>query len=106
MLLHPLVENAVVHGVSASSRPVRIVVDAHRDGDELRLKIEDDGPGFKSGRARRGVGLENTRSRLAQLYGRNHLFAIVPLLPHGAAVHIALPFRTAVPMTASLARGM
>ena len=71
LILQPLVENAVRHGVSAVSTAGRVDVRADVAGGRLRLRVCDDGPGVGKGTARAGsgTGLRNTRERLVQLYG-------------------------------------
>jgi signal transduction histidine kinase len=76
-LLQPLVENAVRHGIAPHPRPGRILVDATRAGDRLRMKIADNGDGVAAHYLtllNQGVGLSNTRARLEHLYGANHSF--------------------------------
>jgi hypothetical protein len=97
-LLQPLVENAVVHGVGRSRGPCRVSVRARREADELYLEVENDlPPGAAPGPARRpdreGVGLQNTRARLAQLYGDRGRLEL-ELRPEGIALaRVVLPFR-------------
>ena len=77
--LQPLVENAVKYAVSSHSGPARIAIRAARDGDAVRLTVEDDGPGLARSTASAGLtasegsstglGLATTRARLAALYG-------------------------------------
>jgi LytS/YehU family sensor histidine kinase len=70
LLLQPLVENAVRHGVAHRVEGGRLVVRADRVGERLRLEVRDDGPGVGGSRAAgNGIGLENARQRLEQLYG-------------------------------------
>ncbi len=68
LILQPLVENAVVHGVAPFDSPGRITVMSRLEGDVLCLSVRDTGPGVPPGTVF-GIGLSNTRSRLAQLYG-------------------------------------
>ncbi|MEM6326838.1 MAG: histidine kinase [Bacteroidota bacterium] len=68
LLLQPLVENALMHGVSAVSRTCHVQVRVERDGEQVRLVVEDDGAGLAPDR-RDGLGLRNTRARLQALYG-------------------------------------
>ncbi len=97
-LLQPLVENAVVHGVGRSRGPCRVTVRGRREGDELYLEVENDlPPGAAPGPGRRpereGVGLQNTRSRLAQLYGDRGRLEL-EMRPEGIALARAvLPYR-------------
>jgi two-component system, LytTR family, sensor kinase len=71
LLLQPLVENALKHGIAPKAGRGEVAIRARRAGLGLRLEVEDDGPGLpphgESGHGRRGIGLENTRSRLRQL---------------------------------------
>ncbi len=71
MLLQPLVENAMQHAVAVKPGPVQVNVRARREGDVLVLEVADSGPGFSptNTRAGRGMGLTNSRARLAALYG-------------------------------------
>jgi len=68
LMLQPLVENAVRHGIGPRAAGGRIEVTARREGSKLAIEVTDDGPG-PDGILVEGVGLTNTRARLAQLYG-------------------------------------
>jgi two-component system LytT family sensor kinase len=68
MLLQPLVENAIRHGIAPRVEPGRIEIHAQRQNGRLRLDVTDDGPGAPSPVAP-GIGLTNTRARLEMLYG-------------------------------------
>jgi type II secretory pathway pseudopilin PulG len=72
LVLQPLVENALQHGISRRTRAGRLDITAARQGDQLRLAVSDDGPGLAPTFAladATGVGLRNTRERLHRLYG-------------------------------------
>ncbi len=71
LILQPLVENAIKHGVSKIDEEGRIEINARRDGDRLVLCVRDNGPRISENglRAGEGVGLRNTRERLQELYG-------------------------------------
>ena len=70
MILQPLVENSVKYGVSQSSRPVTVTITAHADGNELVLRVADDGPGaVEDGKGGFGIGLANVRDRLTARFG-------------------------------------
>jgi signal transduction histidine kinase len=71
MILQPLVENAIVHGISALPGPGSIHVGAAREGGTLCIEVHDSGPGARAPATASvsGIGLSNTRARLAQLYG-------------------------------------
>ena len=80
LLLQPLIENAVKYAVSPSERGGTIRVEGRARGAMLELAVADDGPGLTStpaprSGAGRGVGLRNTRERLAVLYDDRHRFA-------------------------------
>jgi two-component sensor histidine kinase len=69
LLLQPVVENAIRHGIGARSSAGRIRISAHADNESLRLVVQDDGVGLKEPQGRDGIGLGNTRERLQALYG-------------------------------------
>jgi sensor histidine kinase YesM len=91
LLLQPLVENSIKHGIAATSHAGRIAVEVNRQADTLIIEVEDDGTGFDAG-ARDGVGLANTRARLQALYGSQHAFE-VGAAPHGGTrVSMTIPW--------------
>ncbi|MES2304618.1 MAG: histidine kinase [Gemmatimonadota bacterium] len=91
-LLQPLVENAIRHGYTDPTRPFSLLVRAEASGAGLRLTVLDDGAGMGSGQQREGVGLGNTRARLAGLYGTRATLEIGPGTDgRGARVLITLP---------------
>jgi hypothetical protein len=92
LLLQPLVENAVEHGVKRMADAARVRLRAERAGDHLRLEIADNGPGPNGAGA--GIGLANTRARLSALYGTGHRFELRALDSGGTLVTMELPFRT------------
>jgi LytS/YehU family sensor histidine kinase len=97
LLLQPIVENAIRHAVENQESTTTVTVRASTDGETLRLQIADDGPGFRGtagGRRSPGVGISNTRSRLAQLYGDEASLDIEDASPGGAIVTITLPLHT------------
>jgi len=88
LILQPIVENALEHGVSRVEGEGVVAIAAKRDGDHLLLTVRDNGPGLRD--AGTGVGLANTRARLAQLYGGG---AEVRLSEDGGVVaEISLPY--------------
>ncbi|HEX6040816.1 sensor histidine kinase [Longimicrobium sp.] len=96
MILQPLVENAVKHGLSRKRGAGRIEVRSRRAVHTLELSVRDDGPGFGGAPAggRTGVGLVNTRARLEQLYGADGFELYRGDAPGGGAlVRITLPLR-------------
>ena len=98
MLLQPIVENAVRHGLGQSEEAVTIEVVATSSNGSLNLIVSDDGPGLlapKPGRS--GIGLTNTRSRLLRLYGESAHLVIEQASGRGVRVTITLPIRTVPP---------
>ena len=96
LVLQPILENAFRHGIATRVTATTVTVTARKEGGVLRLCVSDDGPGF-SGTALRGssgVGIRNTRQRLAQLYGDMASLATDDASPNGAVVTITLPFHT------------
>ena len=93
LILQPIVENAVRHGISAVSTAGQLDVVAERDNGTLRLTVRDDGPGpgATTTRAGAGVGLRNTRERLAQLYGERGRLTIRRGEVTGTVVVIEVP---------------
>jgi len=98
LLLQPLVENAIRHGVGATTSAGRIVVTASRSGDRLVLEVQDDGPGpgRSTGAEEKGtgVGLENVRSRLLHLYGDEGEVQLTALPGKGALARVVLPINS------------
>ncbi len=95
LILQPVVENAIRHGVAGRSSAGRIAVRAARRGDRIVLRVEDDGPGPATSRpraAKAGVGLANTRARLRELYGEHASFELTHDAS-GTVAEIVLPFR-------------
>jgi len=92
LLLLPLVENAVRHGVSARSEAGRITVRADVVNGFLRVSVEDDGPGYRNGgTSGTGLGLRLTRERLERLYPGQHSVTVSGATPTGTIVTISIP---------------
>ena len=95
LMLQPLVENAIRHGIAPRAAPGTVVVTAARRGTRLELSVIDDGVGERPRAEHRdGVGLGNTRARLLSLYGSDHRFEAGGEPGGGFAVRIELPYRT------------
>jgi sensor histidine kinase YesM len=101
LLLQPIVENAVRHGIAHSVRQGVIAIRAEMKNDELLVSVSDNGPGFPPGAGDdrgRGIGLRNTRERLERTYGAGHRFLIQSKPGEGVTVQFRLPCRVgAVP---------
>jgi two-component system LytT family sensor kinase len=94
LLLQPLVEIAVRHGIAPYLRPGSIRVQSAREADRLKIEIVDSGAGLPPDRLmalNRGVGLDNTRARLAHLYPSAHRFTFSNL-EDGFCVTVVIPF--------------
>ena len=98
LILQPLVENAITHGVGKQNSPGRIVVHAHAEHDRLVLWVADDGPGVSgqaSAQIYERIGVGNARSRLSYLYGDDHEFTVVAPPNGGFTVRMTIPLRPA-----------
>jgi signal transduction histidine kinase len=91
LLLQPLVENAIRHGVAPRTGPGRIEIAARRENGHLQLQVRDNGRGLAANYCE-GVGVGNTRARLEQLYGPDHVFAMRNQPDGGLEVTVAVPF--------------
>jgi sensor histidine kinase YesM len=90
MLLQPIVENAIRHGLEPKVEGGEVAFRARREGDQVAIDIEDTGVGFAS-ITRGGVGLTNLRDRLRLLYGDAGSLAIAQNVPSGSRVTLRLP---------------
>jgi two-component system LytT family sensor kinase len=98
LVLQPLVENAVKHGVLPRELGGSVAVSIAKNNGRLHISVVDDGPGLPNDQAlAQGVGLSNTAARLAELYGDTAHFSLTLAPRGGVAAIIDLPFRTAVP---------
>jgi len=95
-LLQPLVENALRHGIARRADAGLVLVSARRDGGQLVLAVRDDGPGLPATPAAgSGVGLSNTRARLAALYGGAATLELANAEGGGAIATVRLPYHEA-----------
>lgn len=96
LILQPLVENAIRHGIAPRAQPGLVEIRAFRENGMVGLQVRDNGGGLKSSSPEtlmKGIGLSNTEARLKQLYGANHRFEISDVSGGGLQVTIAIPFR-------------
>jgi K+-sensing histidine kinase KdpD len=95
MLLQPLVENAIKHGISSKLDGGKVTIGARRENDVLKLEVADNGVGFDSSTSRRlykdGVGVKNVRDRLRAIYGNEDGFQIQSMPNQGTTVYITIP---------------
>jgi len=94
LILQPLVENAFEHGASRAEAGGVVEIAARRRDGQLVLSVSDPGPGVEEG-MEEGVGLANTRARLAELYGGAASLELATRAEGGARAEIVLPFRDA-----------
>src|SRR5689334_2475760 len=95
MILQPLVENSVRHGVAPRPEGGCIKIKAWRDNSLLRLEVEDDGPGLGvDAPLKERVGLSNTRARVTNLYGDEHGLKLHNAADGGLVASLSIPFRT------------
>ena len=92
LLLQPIVENAVTHGVAPKSDGGAVAIRARRAGDKLEVHIEDDGPGVTASAAD-GIGLSITRARLQAIGHPAAALAIASRPGGGTRAVITLPWR-------------
>jgi two-component system, LytTR family, sensor kinase len=98
LILQPLVENAIRHGISRRATSGTVGVSAKRDDGLLYIRIYDDGPGLKRDKGRgtvEGVGLSNTRARLRQLYSEEQNFSLSEREGGGVEATLIIPFMLA-----------
>jgi len=94
LILQPLVENAIRHGIEPRARPGCIELRAHRQDGTLALAVSDDGAGLANReQIKEGIGLSNTRARLRELYGAAHQFELIRGTNGGVCVELSIPFR-------------
>ena len=95
LILQPLVENAIRHGIEPQMRVGHIAVRAVRDEDNLVLTVTDNGGGMPPGGFQReGIGLANSRARLAELYGDQQRFELGNQPEGGLCIRLTFPFAT------------
>ena len=93
LILQPLVENAVKHGISPKMGGGRVTIEARLDDGDLRLAVSDTGVGVRQQATMfdRGVGLSNVRDRMLHLYGNDYLPEVRTSPDHGTTVTLRIP---------------
>ena len=92
LILQPLVENALRHGLQDKAGAGTLRISTRRDGNQLRLRVDDDGLGLPPAGTPEGIGLGNTRSRLRMLFGDAAQFELSPIPGGGTRAEVRLPF--------------
>jgi two-component system LytT family sensor kinase len=97
LILQPIVENAIRHGIAPRSTPGLIEIEAKQQDGALRIQVRDNGPGLPQHRTsdnlfKKGLGLANTETRLERLYGADHLFDLSNNPTGGLIVTLEIPF--------------
>ena len=95
LILQPLVENSIRHGVAPHSDQALVQISAIRNNGNLMLRVADTGPGLPpdwTGNSQTGIGLSNTRERLKQLYGNRQSFELRSRETHGVEAIICVPY--------------
>lgn len=93
MLMQPLVENAIRHGIAETPGPGTLRIMVTRHDDTLQVELQDSGPGFRDAARRDGIGLSNTRARLAALHGERATMECGTVNGRGGLVRVSLPYR-------------
>lgn len=108
MILQPIVENAYSHGLSKLDSGGFLIIEAHSEGNGMKLSVLNSGIGLLTDRMRspagRGVGLSNTRSRLKLHYGMDHTLVIRQVDRNKVEVAITLPVQLSQDHTKQIAR--
>jgi len=96
LLLQPLIENAIKYGIARAEGGGHLCISARVFAGDLLMEVSDDGPGCELVGGNipdaKGVGLANTRERLATIYGSNHSIKLSQTDPHGLTICIRIPF--------------
>ena len=93
LILQPLIENAIKHGIEPQSQPGTVEIGSRRIGEDLELTVADNGRGFPSGipPTREGIGMANSRARLRELYGAESLLVLTSRSGGGVMARVVIP---------------
>lgn len=95
LILQPIIENSIVHGITQVPGDGRITFCATKKGEKLMIQVTDNGPGLGSRKSdgSGGIGVANTRARLEQMYGVHQRFELETREEGGARVSIEIPYK-------------
>jgi len=95
LIMQPIVENAIRHGVATRAGQGRIEIRANRTNGVIQLQVQDNGPGLdtENNEIHEGVGLSNTRLRLQQIYGETYRFDLTNAPGGGVIATVELPYQ-------------
>jgi len=94
LILQPLVENAIRHGVAPRAEAGLIRIGSKRENGSIKLSVSDNGEGLRdSAKESNGIGLKNTQERLEKLYGEKQKFEILSAEEGGFHIEITLPYQ-------------
>jgi len=110
LLLQPLIENAIRHGIAPRVAPGRLDIGIDRDRDRLRIRLDNDTADLPpaaddAGRPGTQIGLRNLAERLRALYPEDHVLRAAPGSDGGFLVELELPYRTGEPIESALVGG-
>jgi LytS/YehU family sensor histidine kinase len=100
LILQPLVENAVRHGIGSRGGPLIVQISATRVGDKLRLTVSDNGTGLRDATTAPGIGLRNTRERLQEHFGDDFRLELLEVDGGGVRAIVEIPTHTPAPVPA------
>jgi sensor histidine kinase YesM len=98
LMLGMLVENAIKHGIGPRGTGGTLTLLARRSGDSLQMEVSDDGVGFRA-HSGHGVGLSNTRARLATLFGAAGALELMANAAGGVTAVLRVPYRIEGPLS-------
>ena len=95
LILQPMVENSIKHGISKRAQGGEIRIAAVRNNGTLTLSVYNDGPPLPNGweNSQPGIGISNVRARLQSLYGKDFEFRLQNQPPNGVQVSLSVPFQ-------------
>jgi two-component system LytT family sensor kinase len=103
MILQPLIENSIKHGLTAKLGGGTVTLRSFRNGESLIVEVADDGFGMSAEQLQKamtaGIGLSNVNERLIVTYGANHPLALTSTADRGTCARIEIPLHTAVGRT-------